>query len=415
MLDFGAVGDGSTDDTAAIQAALNANKHVIVPIGTYLISSTVTVPSQTRLEFQGGLGNTSGVYPPAYFIKKSTMTTAGITISSNGVITGGGLVCQNGNTGDGVAIIGNNCKLENFLVHAAGGVGVRVGTVSGNNCNSTELNHVTSQYNGSHGIYIHDGTAASGANANAGTLLQCFAQNNGGDGIRIGHAFWVSVINCLSEVNTGWGLYLSGVANNTYPECRWATIIGGDYNEGNVAGIIFDDSYMSTFIGLDFNCLPTNASSGLQGAAQRIFIGSRIVNVPIGVTFPVAQSSSANPNTLDDYEEGTWTPAQSGVTFTAASGTYTKIGRLVQYTFDLTWPATTDTTVVNITGWFHAAQSNSGTLSVGYTTYTNIVTGTSGPAGLPFYNAGGVPSTQLTNANLTGKRVIASGTYYTAT
>ena len=39
VLDFGAVGNGTTDDTAAIQAALAASSHVIVPIGLYLISS----------------------------------------------------------------------------------------------------------------------------------------------------------------------------------------------------------------------------------------------------------------------------------------------------------------------------------------------------------------------------------------
>jgi len=42
--DFGAVGDGVTDDTAAIQDALNAVKKVYVPDGTYLCS-TVTVSS----------------------------------------------------------------------------------------------------------------------------------------------------------------------------------------------------------------------------------------------------------------------------------------------------------------------------------------------------------------------------------
>jgi len=57
-----------------------------------------------------------------------------------------------------------------------------------------------------------------------------------------------------------------------------------------------------------------------------------------GITFPATQSSSSDANTLDDYEEGTWTPTQgSGVsavsgTFTA-SGNYTKVGRLVTVNF----------------------------------------------------------------------------------
>jgi hypothetical protein len=52
-----------------------------------------------------------------------------------------------------------------------------------------------------------------------------------------------------------------------------------------------------------------------------------------GITFPATQSASTDANTLDDYEEGTWTPTQgAGLTVIGAfssSGTYTKIGSLV--------------------------------------------------------------------------------------
>jgi hypothetical protein len=39
--DFGAVGDGVADDTAAIQAAINAHKALYLPIGTYKITATL--------------------------------------------------------------------------------------------------------------------------------------------------------------------------------------------------------------------------------------------------------------------------------------------------------------------------------------------------------------------------------------
>jgi hypothetical protein len=41
--DFGAVGDGVADDTAAIQAALNTNKMVYMPPGTYLTTTTLII------------------------------------------------------------------------------------------------------------------------------------------------------------------------------------------------------------------------------------------------------------------------------------------------------------------------------------------------------------------------------------
>jgi hypothetical protein len=49
-----------------------------------------------------------------------------------------------------------------------------------------------------------------------------------------------------------------------------------------------------------------------------------------GVTFPATQSASTDANTLDEYEEGTWTPNLGGnTTYSSQVGTYVKIGRLV--------------------------------------------------------------------------------------
>lgn len=54
----------------------------------------------------------------------------------------------------------------------------------------------------------------------------------------------------------------------------------------------------------------------------------------IGIAFPATQSASTNANTLDDYEEGTWTASiatESGTawTVTTQNSTYIKIGRMV--------------------------------------------------------------------------------------
>src|SRR3569623_1696890 len=62
--------------------------------------------------------------------------------------------------------------------------------------------------------------------------------------------------------------------------------------------------------------------------------GSGLVSLPAGqLAFPATQNPSANANTLDDYEEGSWTPtvsftgASTGVTYGGTTlGRYTKIG-----------------------------------------------------------------------------------------
>jgi hypothetical protein len=54
-----------------------------------------------------------------------------------------------------------------------------------------------------------------------------------------------------------------------------------------------------------------------------------------GITFPGTQNQSSNANTLDDYEEGSWTPtlifgsSSTGITYIYQSGNYVKIGRQV--------------------------------------------------------------------------------------
>ena len=58
-----------------------------------------------------------------------------------------------------------------------------------------------------------------------------------------------------------------------------------------------------------------------------------------GITFPATQSASSDANTLDDYEEGTWTPAitfgggSTGITYSTQLGFYTKIGNTVTVQF----------------------------------------------------------------------------------
>jgi hypothetical protein len=71
------------------------------------------------------------------------------------------------------------------------------------------------------------------------------------------------------------------------------------------------------------NSTPAFASTIGVGGATAAASGA-------GITFPATQSASSDANTLDDYEEGTWTPSLGGTTtYNSRSGTYTKIGRLV--------------------------------------------------------------------------------------
>lgn len=47
--DFGAMGDGVTDDTAALQMCLTKSRKVYIPSGTYIVNATLTIPSNTEI------------------------------------------------------------------------------------------------------------------------------------------------------------------------------------------------------------------------------------------------------------------------------------------------------------------------------------------------------------------------------
>lgn len=93
-----------------------------------------------------------------------------------------------------------------------------------------------------------------------------------------------------------------------------ATWIGGNLIAGSFTSLISSTTAkVATTLGVG------NATPSASGA---------------GISFPAAQSASTDANTLDDYEEGTWTPAFSisgggSMTFTVIEAKYTKIGRLV--------------------------------------------------------------------------------------
>jgi len=167
----------------------------------------------------------------------------------------------------------------------------------------------------------------------------------------------------------------------------------------------------------------TQVGSGMLASSQALLTPTVATTMGVGnatpaasgagITFPATQSQSSDANTLDDYEEGTWTPVQAGVSLTVASATYTKIGRMVHYTFDITWPATADATAILLTGLVHTPGVNAGIFAPGFTTYTaNRFTGVVSTAGINLYHTGNTP---LTNANLTGARIIGSGSYFSAT
>jgi len=82
--DFGAVGDGVTDDRAAFQAACDASYSVYIPEGTYLIGSTIYLRNGVTLKGAGHQETTAGTT-----VKLLQGPTCGDVIRFIPIVTGG--------------------------------------------------------------------------------------------------------------------------------------------------------------------------------------------------------------------------------------------------------------------------------------------------------------------------------------
>jgi hypothetical protein len=123
--------------------------------------------------------------------------------------------------------------------------------------------------------------------------------------------------------------------------------------------------------GLSFS---VGASEGAAPSTPRLIIkqqgalvlsnGSTSVD-GTGITFPATQNASSDANTLDDYEEGTWTPTFTSSTVTFSYGTqvgaYTKIGNVVFVMFRISLnalPTGTLTNAMSVSGLPFTASSS---------------------------------------------------------
>jgi hypothetical protein len=131
-----------------------------------------------------------------------------------------------------------------------------------------------------------------------------------------------------------------------------------------------------------------------------------------GVSFPSVQSASTDANTLDDYAEGTWTPAFVNGTFgySFQSGFYTKIGRLVTASGLIVWSSKSGSGNLSISLPFAINSSNyyRGGISLGNCNglilaagYAIVGTLDQSATSIDFYfNVSGAAAQQMTIANM---------------
>jgi hypothetical protein len=232
--DFGAVGDGTTDDTAAFQAAALASTVVYIPSATYKISGTVTISRDGAVWFGDG-------------------TNASIITSSST-----NLPMFNVNSGlSGVTIF--SIKLTRSVAAVSGGDGIKTTTgsigkallqdlVIKNQYNGlalgptdwSEVNSVTCENNKNIGFYVTN-TASDGACQ--WSFNTCLAQMNASQGFLVQTQAGPSQMtvgtfkNCATFANSAVGMGFQGSAGVPLQGVR---VIGGFMGEDGNHEIYLD-------------------------------------------------------------------------------------------------------------------------------------------------------------------------------
>lgn len=474
--DFGAVGDGVADDTAAFTAALAAADVVFVPSGTYAVSQIVLTGSGSSPIYgktirgdglgvstiRGTVAGTSIIrYGTAggwvdeanlqgyrayycglenirldatanytYGIECQWLTDScfkNVTISSGGKIGTGfyldfswdndfehlsiaannGIVCgahsPNRNSFHGLRLAGGGAGAGNkYGLDVAG---------SGNSFFGFDISAYDYGVISSNGLY---GLSLQGGYFEANTYDISF----GGGGVR-----GVSISGCIFGLGAGANV---GVRQSGPSSVEGVQITGCAFRSKTNAVILTTPTYCWMITGNQYtSCANIVTKAGYWHVIDD-YAGNLSVRSVLDLSdatsagqikFPATQNASSDANTLDDYEESTWTPASNGDAFASATGRYTKIGDVVVATFIVQYPVTVNSGTAQITGWpFAASGANSehNGLSVGYNTSAKVLGGSL--AGSTFtFRSNGASGVTITNANLSGATISGVVTYKTAT
>lgn len=216
----------------------------------------------------------------------------------------------------------------------------------------------------------------------------------------------------LNKSASGQANYIQGQMGGAG---RWLLTLGDITAEGGANA------------GSDFSITRYNDAGVFQSSPIAINRASGAITLNDGqLKFPATQNPSSDANTLDDYEEGTWTPTLTfgnlavGMTYANRSGTYCKVGRQVSLvgTFALSAKGSS-TGTARLGGLpFTSMAQDGGSFIAGYTanlsTITGAVMGTLGASATTanLTNGNGNPS-NLSDTNFANNSQINfAGTYH---
>ena len=299
---------GSNNSVLGYQAAsIGSAANGVVAVGVYALRNN-TADQNTAVGYQAAYTNTSGFNFVAIGDRALFLNTSGSNNTATGYISLYNNTTGASNSAYGATALFTNSTGSNNT--AVGQEALRLNTTASAN---TAVGYQAGYSN------------TTGTRVSAFGYLAGYSQATTGYSTFIGsYAGQLTTGSNNTFIGDVAGQYITIGANNT---------IIGRFN-GNNGGLDIrgSNNYIVLSDG-DGNPLVTTYNGGsvsLAGATPK---------AGTGITFPATQSASTDANTLDDYEEGTWTPSIAfdgnsvGVTYSANNaGSYTKIGNRVYIT-----------------------------------------------------------------------------------
>ena len=136
--------------------------------------------------------------------------------------------------------------------------------------------------------------------------------------------------------------------------------------------------------------IATTGSGTLSVAGNTTLSGTAAITGLITASAGVAIGGTGSANTLDDYEEGTFTPALSGpssVTFNTQFGEYTKVGRTVFAHFHLNIASVSGGSNYRVLGWPFTPKGATSNIYGGVLRRQSALTSADAGKYIDFYNA----------------------------
>ena len=156
--------------------------------------------------------------------------------------------------------------------------------------------------------------------------------------------------------------FIVGGVTYTFDDTKWTAVaVAGAIDaitKGNSSAEVIDTGSDGRFV------VTTEGTERARvDSSGRLLVGTSsananggILQLSGGITFPATAVAATDVNTLDDYEEGTWTPVVQGTgtagtaSYSTQTGSYIKVGRLVHISLFLTWTSGTGTGSLKVAG-----------------------------------------------------------------